>query len=124
MRPRRLNPMALVLVAVTASACASSGSAGPRTDPNLITRAELEQHPTLSAYDAIQRLRSRWLQGRGGEEPVVFMDGAPMGGIDFLRSIRASDLDRIVRRSASDATTRYGTGYGGGTIELHGRRGG
>jgi hypothetical protein len=126
MRITRFVPFVLVLVLLVAPACASSGSGGSGGSgggPNLITRAELDQNPTLSAYDAIQRLRGGWLQGRSNQEPVVLMDGAPMGGLAFLRSIQASQLEDIRRMSATDATTRYGTGYGGGTIELRGRRG-
>ena len=74
----------------------------------------------LSAYDAVQRLRPRWLQLRGGTDipPVVFLDGSNMGGPETLRTIQASSVREMRYRDGRDATTRYGTGYGGGVIEV------
>jgi hypothetical protein len=46
-----------------------------------------------------------------------------MGDLSFLRSIRTNQVEEIRHMSGSDATTRYGTGYGGGTIEVRSRGG-
>lgn len=117
---RTLRVLPLLALAILLSGCASGGSgSSSRTNPDLITAEELETVSNLTAYDAIQRLRPRWLQARAiGESPVVFLNGAQMGGLDTLRGIQASNLTSIRFRNGRDATTRYGTGFGGGTIEL------
>lgn len=77
----------------------------------------------FTVYEAVRRLRPRWLQSRApGQEAVVFLDGARIGGIDELRILEANQVAEIRYRSGPDATTRYGTGYGGGTIEIRSRR--
>jgi len=110
------------------SACASSGGGtdGIRRNPNRIVRAELEQHETLSAYQAIERLRNRWFIGRGAgtPQPAVFVGGGRrMAGLDELRGLLASSVEQIEYLSAADATTRFGTGYDGGAIMVTMRRG-
>lgn len=113
-------PLVLAL-ALGLAGCASTGTGGSsRGSANLITMEEIEPVANLSAYEAVQRLRPRWLQLRGGTDvpPVVFLDGSNMGGPDVLRSIQASTVRQMLFRSGSDATTRYGTGFGGGTIEV------
>jgi len=77
----------------------------------------------LNVYDAIQRLRPSWLRGRVGSAPVVLVDGTSQGGdLRTLRSYRVRDIEEIEYMSASDATNRYGTGYGSGVILLTTRR--
>jgi hypothetical protein len=107
-----------------------SGGGGPRTD--LITRAELDELPTYDARQAIQQLRPSWLRPRtstirGGagvrHTAAVFLDGMPRGGLDALDGMDIREIEEIRFISASDATTRYGTGYPGGIIEVSTRRG-
>ncbi len=50
--------------------------------------------------------------------PVVFVDRSRRGEIRELELIAADDVERIRYISARDATTRYGTGYPGGIIEV------
>lgn len=104
------------------SACAS-GSGGARSSASVITEEELRPMAAFSVYESIQRLRPRWLQGRAsGADVAVFMDGQPViGGTDFLWDLQAVEVLEIRFRSASDATTRYGTGYPAGVIELRRR---
>jgi len=121
MRIRTLSAMFFVLLAVACAGSGSgSGSEGPRRgSANLITSAELQDVANLSAYEAIQRLRPIWLRPRSGSSgPVVFVDGAQMGDPNMLQSISAATVEEIRFRSASDATTRYGTGVTGGAIEV------
>lgn len=113
-------PLFLALLTGVAG-CASGGANGTsRGSANLITLEELGTVQNLSAFDAVQRLRPRWIQARGGTDqpPVVFLDGSNMGGIETLRTIQASSIREMRFRDGRDATTRYGTGYGGGVIEI------
>ena len=118
---RRLPTLVLALL-LAACASGSGGSSGGGGS-NMLNAQDLEQVQNLSAYDAIQRLRPQWLQVRANNPPPrVIMNGSPMGGgPEMLRSVQVSDLTSIRYRNGRDATTRYGTGYGGGAIELNAR---
>lgn len=118
--------LALVAAAGCATASAGSGEDGEpaRGSSSLIIRAELEPLHQLSAYQAVERLRPRWLRQRLGRIPRVVVEGNPGQGLDILRSIRATDIRQMRFLAARDATTRWGTGYDGGAIvvELLGSR--
>lgn len=115
-------------LSVGLAGCASGGGGGARpagATSNRIVQEELEPLGQLDALQAVQRLRSRWLQGRagiGGEPPVLYVDGTRRGAADELRFIRADEVARIDYMSASDATTRFGTGHSGGAILVMSRR--
>lgn len=117
---RRLFPPTLLAFVLLLTACASGGTgATPRSSSDVINAEELETVATFSAYDAVSRLRPQWLRARTpGVEAVVFLNGAQIGGLEALRSIQVSTLSEIRYRNGRDATTRYGTGFGGGSIEL------
>ncbi len=117
-----------VLVASLLAGCGGMATASGGGNSNLITSELLrEADPEgLSVYQIIQRNRPRWLREARGDtsfgnvESLAFarvvLDGAPFGGIDELRSLLADEVDSIEYLSASDATTRFGTGYSGGAI--------
>lgn len=113
----------LVLAPVGCAPAAGTGSSasaamGGRRASNRIDAAELESVSELDAYEAISRLRPAWLRaGSRGSMPEVILDGSPQrGGLDVLRSLRAADVSGLELMSASDATTRFGTGYTNGAI--------
>lgn len=122
MKQSLLRIPALVLTLLLA-ACASGASPSSGGSSNVLSAEDLDQVQNLSAYDAIQRLRPQWLQVRANNPPAqVIMNGSPMGGgPEMLRTVQVSDLTSIRYRNGRDATTRYGTGYGGGAIELNSR---
>jgi hypothetical protein len=78
----------------------------------------------MDLFGAVNRLRPTWLRPQSrGTLPVVIVDGTPQpGGVDALRSMRASDVSELQYMNASDATTRYGTGYTAGAIVVTTRR--
>ena len=120
-RPTTLLFVAAFGLATGLAACASGGSGerGPRRDPNLITADELTDFNTVSALDAIRRLRPRWLQGRGNLRPQLILDGARMSNLeDGLRSVQAASVREMRYLNASDATMRFGTNYMGGAVEV------
>ncbi len=98
--------------------CASGGSGGSSPGSrNHIVQEELDNLQQLDAYQAIQRLRAHWLRTRGGNPPVVMLDGnRQAGGLEVLRSIRVADVQEMEYMTARDATTRYGTNMDGGAI--------
>jgi hypothetical protein len=121
----RLSLRILVPILILA-ACQSGPGTGRSThgNSNLITAqelAELEESAVLTAKQAVQRLRPRWLQARSAgyterHTPAVFRDGVPMGGLERLEEMDIRTIQEIRYLSGSDATNRYGTGYPGGII--------
>ncbi len=114
----------LAFAAVTASACGPArlrGGPASAASP-VIAGTELERYPGEDVLALIQRLRPVWLESRslGGQGPnyvVVVLDGLPQQpGLDPLRGLKASDVAEVRRLSASDATTRFGTGMPAGAI--------
>lgn len=117
-----LRRLPALVIALLLAACASGSGTPSGGSSTLLTAEDLDPVQNLSAYDAIQRLRPQWLQVRANNPPPqVIMNGSPMGGPEMLRSVQVSDLTSIRFRNGRDATTRYGTGYGGGAIELSAR---
>lgn len=137
---RRSVSTAVLMAGLVLSACATagSGSAGGSSS-NVITSEELRAlEGVSSAYDAVQRLRPRFLRGRtgtfgtgGANDPlsrtssaaeqstvVVYLDGVRFGGIDALRRINVDGVREIRFVPGRDATTKYGTNHGGGVIEV------
>lgn len=53
--------------------------------------------------------------------PTVFRDGIRLGEISSLESIDPRTVASMRLLSAADASTRYGSGYDGGVIEVVGR---
>lgn len=89
----------------------------------------LAEQPVTNAYDAVQRLRPRWLVERGpstlnasGNPVVVYVDNHRLGNVDELRNLAIQLIAEIRYRDAADATTRYGTGHASGAIEVTTKR--
>ena len=110
----RLASSALVLLVL---GCASSGGSGSSASlsSGALTQADLLETDQATLYDAIQRLRPRWLRTRGtsfaGQSSVaqVFVDGSQRGDINVLRQIQVIGVTEVSFLSASDAATRFGT---------------
>jgi hypothetical protein len=114
------------LLCLVLSGCASAaGSGGGGGNPNLINSEHLREAEAegVSAFQLIERLRSRWLRARGASSftnevsaPMVILDGVPYGEAITLQSMAVVDIGEIRFMNATDATTRFGTGYTGGAI--------
>ena len=128
MRTRYLM-LGLVSLLVFTQAAEAQKAKAPRRDRNLIRLEEIEQaqskNPTQSVYDLIRRLRSVWLMSRGNQSVtgasggvVIYMDNALLGTVDELHSIPVDRVQEVRFLSASDATTRFGTGVPAGAIEV------
>jgi hypothetical protein len=126
--PRRAALLPILgLVLWSVLGCAGAASGGSPPNPNLITAEELARPAieTLSVYDAIQRLRPNWLRERGatsvmaGEDrlPAVMINEA-WQNVQALQTVKAADVAMLRYVDARDATTRYGTGYVNGIIQV------
>jgi hypothetical protein len=116
-------------------ACQSAAGGGGRapSSRSSITEEELNDLPASTVFQAVQRLRPTWLRGRvttvrGASSEryyaQVFVDGLHRGDLDVLNGMDVREVQEIRYLSASDATTRFGTGYPGGIIEILTKRGG
>lgn len=114
---------ALAALLLLASACAPPATAGnpadaPRTRRDLITHPQIAATEQNNLYDAIQRLQPRWLVPQGTLNTVigVFVNGAPVGGVEFLRQIPASSVEEVRfldnRAINAELTTRQADGLG------------
>jgi len=114
----------LVLVLV---ACAAGNSSVPRTNPNLITRVEIDEAGPSTVYDLIQKLRPLWLRERGAvsftdeTDLAVYLDRSRMGGREELRTIYSQNVESLEFLDARRATNQFGSGHVNGAILIRTR---
>ena len=130
---RRTTVWTVVLLLAGGLACGSMGSGGGGGGSGSLTSQQLRELQTQydNMYELIRSERPMWLQTRGSVSfqdpsaslPRVFVDGVEQGEPPALRRINPSDVEEAEFMSASDATTRYGTGYPGGIIRVSTRGG-
>ena len=127
---RALALTAFAAASLTVSACASSGSSGSSStrDRDVITQEELEGVGRGFMYEAIRRLRPRWLDssrtaiGGAQEGPRIYLDGQYWGDTDQLRTFDITGVIEVRYLNSNDATTRFGTGHLAGAILIVTRR--
>lgn len=124
--PTKRLILALFALSLGLAGCAGGGGGGSSPRRGSSTSIDSEELATVAAldlYDAVRRLRPRWLRaGASGILPSVIIDGSPQSqGLDILRSYRATDVAELRFMNSSDATTRYGTGHAGGAIIVNTR---
>lgn len=128
----RRNAVILVALVLTGLGAGCSGAvAGGRSSgpgPDALTGDQVRQDTTAEyLYDAIRQLRPRWLRPRSqssftmpdSNEPVVYVNDVQYGPLDSLRQIHVNDVMTVAYMSPADATTRFGTGHGGGSIMVN-----
>lgn len=113
--------------AVSAPPAAEQGAAAPaarapRRNRDLLSAEEIAAATELDLYSVISRRQPTWLRVRGAtslnrsEQVMVHVDGAPAGGLGVLRQLKPTEVLEIRHMNGSEATQRYGTGYGAGVI--------
>jgi hypothetical protein len=133
-----------LVLALAACATGGGGSTSESGSADMITQEQIDHAELDSALDVIRRYRPRWLQpargpassgivplvGRAGMPqdpgaltlnavyPTVVRDGIRLGEISSLATISSRTVASIRFLSATDASTRYGSRYDGGVIEL------
>lgn len=122
--PRLLRNAIRLVCALLVAGCAShqTGEATPRRDRSILTGDELRAQHYNSAYEAIESLRSNWLQSRGPDSfqspsiVWVYVDNTKLGGIETLRGLSVNAISSIQRLDANAATARWGVGHAAGVI--------
>ena len=117
-----------VLLASLLVACSSATSARPPRagDRDILAAAEIELSNAGTLHEAIQRLRPHFFFSRGrtslrapnNQRPAVIVNSVPQASLESLRTISARDVQYVRFLSAPEATTRFGTGYMAGVIEV------
>ena len=127
MKPRYvIATLFLLQVAAGASAAQAQG----RRRSNVITEEEIQKASATNAYDLIRTLRPTWLRARGVTSTrednsgglAFILDGIPVSSRDQLESLPPERIKEARYLSASDATTKYGTGYTSGVVEITTKR--
>jgi len=85
---------------------------------------EIRGAQVATAYQIVARLRPEWLRRRGRasvRDPtagavIVYLDGMRQGGVSALNAIVAETVLEMEYLNGQEATTRFGTGHGGGVI--------
>jgi len=99
-----------------AGAAAPSPTQQTRRDPNVITRAEIDQADwATNAFDLVQRLRPNFMRASGttgisgaARTAMVRLNDQDMGDFGALRQITLSSVQEIKYYSATDATAKFG----------------
>lgn len=131
---RSWSAVAMVLVALACMAGradAQDKATRVKRQANLITAEEIASANVADAYEAVKRLRSRWLQSRGfasseqhaGDAtvepvPVAYLDDVRLGALDELQGVPVGDILEIRYHRPSEATQRWGTGHQNGVIQV------
>ena len=114
----------LLLLVCVAGACATAARSGG-SSRDVLTPADAVDTGTTDLYELIQVERPQWLRDRrsvsadGTRQPLrVIVNGVRAAGLDVLRTIRIEQFVEARHLTGPDATTRWGTGFGGGAIEV------
>lgn len=110
----------------TSCAAGTQGTAErSRSSRDPITIEEMQSVQSLTnGYELVQRFRPRWLRARGRSSMsssapvVVFVDNVHLGAVESLYNIAVERISEIRYFDAADATSRWGTGFSGGVIEV------
>jgi len=113
----------------TAGGAAQASSPRVRTNPDLITKAEIDAGGYRDAYDVVQRLRPTWFtkakssgaqsmggiqvaggvsarSGSAGGGLLVYLGSTRMGGPEALRDIPATSIATLQYMDAATATAK------------------
>jgi hypothetical protein len=127
-----MKSSSVIVLALVIAGCATHGSrassesAAPSRDSELLTEDEFSGVKGSTLYDAVQELRPTWIL-RGRPNPllqshgdiIIYIDGARYGaGIDGLRTIPIRAVASARYFSPSGATVRFGPGHLLGAIEV------
>ena len=133
----RVVLLMVVLSLGTGCAARTDGRTPPPQSREVLTREQIEQARATNAYEAVERLRSRWLRQRGTtqmpatgggpqvrENPIaVYLDDQRLGTLEALRTIEVAAIRYIRFFTPVEAAARWGFNHGGGVIFVSTRPG-
>ena len=119
---RQIARFAVLAAAVVLCGCASRLKTGEARDHGTLTKEQIAESHFNTAYDAVEALRSNWLNARGTDsfrtpsEVLVYLDNTKLGGTETLREIAANTIVYMRFYDGIAATGRWGIGHGAGVI--------
>ncbi len=119
---RQIARFVALAAVVLVSGCASRLKTGEVRDHGTLTKEQIMESHFTTAYDAVEALRSNWLQARGTDsfqtpsEVLVYLDNTRLGGTDKLREIAANTIVYMRFYDGVSATGRWGIGHAAGVI--------
>ena len=115
-----------ICTAVLLGACASAPRAerGRGQDRTALAVESLKPHGTRTLYEVIRLERPQWLSARGptslsvqpGDEVIVYLNGAKLGGVEHLRDITANLVASVRFLTGPEAQSRFGMDHQSGAI--------
>ena len=133
-----MRTVVLTVLSVSVATLAGQSPLAAQRRNNVLTTEEIERANVATAYEAVQTLRPRWLQGprelnrlpaRGDESPhspgiSVYINDVSMGDVDYLKDIPAVRVQELRWLSPFDAASRFGPTEGQAAILVTLKRGG
>ena len=121
--------LALAVAAVVGShACmVHRGDTGGSADSSVITEDEIDSSHAYTAFEAVYKLRPRFLASRGKVSldpsqpnalPNVYVDNQFYGDISTLRGIAAGSIESIKFYTPGEAQYKFGHGNMAGVIGI------
>ena len=111
-----------------AAACQHPSRGGTPPDRDVLTADEMSSTDLITAYDAVKRLRPRFLISRGEvtiarrtdsvSHPAVFLNDRDIGSVDRLNEILVANIAEIRFYDPASANMKFGSGYMRGVIQV------
>ena len=130
--------VALTVLSLSVVTLAGQSPLAAQRRSNVLTSEEIERANVGSAYDAVQALRPRWLEGprelsrmpahaNDAARPAgiaVYINDVSRGDVDYLKEIPAAGVLELRWLSPFEAANRFGPTEGQSAIVVTLKRGG
>jgi hypothetical protein len=120
----RLRRLGLPLLLLCGACASSQANPRHRVDMSVLTQDDLVDHQYQSVLEAVQTLRSNWLNERGPDSFAspshiwVYIDNTRVGDVQSLAAISTRYVSSIRKVNGIDATARWGIGHSAGVISV------
>jgi hypothetical protein len=120
----RLRWLGLPLLLLCGACVSSRANPRHRVDMSVLTQDDLVDHQYENVLEAVQTLRSNWLNERGPDSFAspshiwVYIDNTKVGGVQSLAAISTRYISSIRKVNGIDATARWGIGHSAGVIAV------
>ncbi len=120
----RLRRAGLPLLLFCGACVSSQANPRHRVDMSVLTQEDLQDHQYENVLEAVQTLRSNWLNDRGPDSFAspshiwVYIDNTKVGDIQSLAGISTRYISSIRKVNGIDATARWGVGHSAGVIAV------
>jgi hypothetical protein len=118
----RVAVIAALMVVPLAACRQKDPTTSPRTDRSLLTRDQWGDHRFNTAYEAVEALRSNWMNTRGPDSfrnpsvVRVYLDNVSLGDKEMLKTVMLTNIVYIRFYDGISATSRWGLDHGAGVI--------